>query len=68
MNEDEIGQCVRMALAKAGMNQADLAKKMNISRQAISQYAKGKCKNILILEKIAYRCDMTLVEMMGLAE
>ncbi len=68
MNEDEIGQCVRMALAKAGMNQAELAELMGISRQAVGQYARGAIKNVLILEKVAGHCGMSLVEMIGLAE
>lgn len=66
MNEEKIGACVRMAMAKNGYGRNDLCKIMDKSGPTITSYTQGKCKNIDILTDIAKACGMTFDEMMSL--
>lgn len=68
MNEQKIGACIRMAMAKVGFGRNDLSKIMGKSGPTITSYTQGKCKNIDILTKIAEACGMSYEEMMKLPD
>jgi len=68
MNEEQIGSCVRMAMAKNKLSNRDLAIKLGKTRQTVHSYTKGKCKNIETLADIAEACGITYEKMMGLSE
>ena len=68
MNEDQIGACVRMAMAKNQMSNRELAIKLGKTRQTAHSYTQGKCKNIETLADIADACGLTYEKMMALAD
>lgn len=54
MNYREIGYRIQIAREECGMNQKDLAEKLNISQSSLSNYEKGKRRLYLSdLQKIA---------------
>ena len=68
MKTDQIGACIRMAMAKNQMSNRELAVKLGKTRQTIHSYTRGHCQNINTLADIAEACGITYEKMMKLAD
>lgn len=66
MTEEEIGYCVRMALAKADIRAPKLAEQMGVTRQTAHAITKGKNDSIKKLSRVAEICGMSFREMIDL--
>ena len=61
-NKDTFGERMRRYRKSTGMTMKELALKLDISEQAISQYENNKREpNIGMLKKIAKELDITLI-------
>lgn len=68
MNDEQMGACIRMAMAKNKLSNKDLAIALGKTRQTAHLYSQGKTRNIDTLEKIAEACGITYGQMMKLAD
>lgn len=68
MKEEQIGSCVRMAMAKNQLSTKELSILLGKTRQTAHSYTQGKCKNIETLADIAEACGITYETMMKLAD
>ncbi|MDU4142727.1 helix-turn-helix domain-containing protein [Clostridium sp.] len=68
-NKDTFGERMRRYRKSTGMTMKELALKLDISEQAISQYENNKREpNIGMLKKIAKELDITLNSLLGINE
>tara|TARA_R110000751_G_scaffold106418_1_gene202444 strand:+ start:129 stop:335 length:207 start_codon:yes stop_codon:yes gene_type:complete len=68
MKDEQIGACIRMAMAKTQMSNKDLAARLGKTRQTAHSYSQGRCKNIDVLNDVAEACGMSYDQMMKLAD
>lgn len=68
MTEEQIGRCVRIAMAAADLNIQGLADAIGVSRPTASGYTKGKYDSPSKLTVVAKACGMTYEEMMKAGE
>lgn len=61
-------KCIRVAMPKKGINNKDLAKACGVSVTTVSGWRNKGCPDLRWLEKVAKACDMTLDELMKLAD
>jgi transcriptional regulator with XRE-family HTH domain len=68
MNDEYIGTCVRMAMAKNRVSNWNLARLMGVSVVTVANWRKGKIRDIETLTFIAEFCGLTREEMLDLAD
>lgn len=63
-----LGKSIKVALAKAGMSQRQLADKMGLSTRFITKLANSKTANLSTVEKIGAALGMRASELIALGE
>lgn len=63
-----LGKSIKVALAKAGMSQRQLADKMGLSTRFITKLANSKTANLSTVEKIGAALGMKVSELIALGE
>ncbi len=63
-----LGKSIKVALAKAGMSQRQLADQMKLSVRFITKLANSKTANLATVEKIAEALGMKASELIALGE
>ncbi len=61
-----IGRCIRIAQVKKDMTGADLANRMNVSRQQISRWRKADDMKFSRVEEFAAAFQMPVIEFLSL--
>ena len=68
MTDLDTGKCIRVAMSKANISNKSLAKACAVSVTTVSGWRNTGCPDLRWLEKVAKACDMTLDELMKLAD
>ena len=67
MEDLNIAKSIRMAMTGAGVSGIALAEYMGVSTTTVSRWRKRGCSDVNSLASIAYHCDMSLGELMEMA-
>lgn len=66
--EQDVGLCLRVAIAKKGMRPSQFADAYGWSRQRLSQFFKQKSAQVDLVKKLADHFEMTMDEFLALSK